>query len=70
MTSKDYGTCINNNAVVGMTFAAGALNSMADFTFGLLPFFMIKDLNMPKKSKRLVSVSLSCATCSLHLDYY
>jgi hypothetical protein len=68
LTSKDYGSCINNDAVVGLTFAAGALNSMADFTFGLLPFFMIRDLNMPKKSKRLVSVLLTCAARPFSLD--
>ena len=52
---KDYGSCISDDAVVGLTFAAGSLNSIADFTFGLIPFFIIKDLHMPKKSKRLVS---------------
>jgi hypothetical protein len=54
LASKDYGSCISDDAVVGLTYAAGALNSIADFTFGLIPFFIIKDLQMPKKSKRLV----------------
>lgn len=61
IASKDYGSCISDDAVVGLTYAAGSLNSIADFTFGLIPFFIIKDLHMPKKSKRLVACILTVA---------
>ena len=59
--SKEYGTCFSNDIVVGVTFASSALNSIADWTFGLLPFFIVKDLHMPKRSKKLVAGILAFA---------
>jgi hypothetical protein len=59
--SRDYGNCFSNDIVVGVTFASSALNSIADWTFGLLPFFIVKDLHMPKRSKKLVAGILAFA---------
>lgn len=59
--SKNYGFCLNNGLVVATTFASAGLNSVADWTFGILPFFIVKDLQMPKQQKRLVAAILSFA---------
>jgi hypothetical protein len=59
--TKDYGWCFNNTTVVAVTFASSGLNSVADWTFGLLPIFIVKDLQMPVKQKRLVAGILGFA---------
>jgi hypothetical protein len=53
--SKHYGWCFTNDTVVAVTFASSGLNMIADWTFGLIPIFIVKDLQMPKKQKRLVA---------------
>ena len=61
LTSANYGRCLSNDAVVGLTFASSALNSVADFTFAILPLFIVKDLRMTKRSKRLIGGILAFA---------
>ncbi|KIW07958.1 uncharacterized protein PV09_01859 [Verruconis gallopava] len=59
--TRNYGWCFNNTTVVAMTFASSGLNSIADWTFGIIPIFMVKDLQMPTKQKRLVAGILGFA---------
>lgn len=49
------GKCLSANAVMIFTFAVSGLNSFADWAFGLLPIFIVKDLQMKKRAKVLVS---------------
>ncbi|TGZ77567.1 hypothetical protein EX30DRAFT_293448, partial [Ascodesmis nigricans] len=53
--------CINLDAVVYTTYCASALNAVVDWTIGIVPFFIVKDLNMPKNRKMLVAGILGFA---------
>jgi len=37
-----------------LTYVVSVLNSVADWTFGLLPFFIVRKLQMKKQTKVLV----------------
>lgn len=53
--------CIKPDIVVGLTYAVSGLNVIADWTLGILPAFMVKDLQMSVRQKRLVAIILSFA---------
>ena len=63
------GNCLDTTVLVALAFAISALNVVADWTFGLLPFWIVKDLQIPVRQKRLVIGLLafaavgSTATC-------
>jgi hypothetical protein len=63
------GKCLDTTVLVGLVFAISGLNVVADWTFGLLPFWIVKDLQIPLRQKRLVIGLLafaavgSTATC-------
>ena len=48
------GKCLNSTVLVALVFAISGLNVVADWTFGLLPFWIVKDLQIPVRQKRLV----------------
>jgi hypothetical protein len=50
----DDGQCLNTTVLVALVFAISGLNVIADWTFGLLPFWIVKDLQIPVRQKRLV----------------
>ena len=68
------GKCLDTTVLVGLVFAISGLNVVADWTFGLLPFWIVKDLQIPVRQKRLVIGLLafaavgSTATC-IRLPY-
>ncbi|ORY19021.1 hypothetical protein BCR34DRAFT_472692 [Clohesyomyces aquaticus] len=45
------GACINVEVIVGLTFLYGAINAVCDLTFGMLPVFLVWNLNMSRNSK-------------------
>lgn len=47
--------------VLGTSYTSASLNSIADWTFGILPYFIVKDLDMPRKQKSLVAAILGFA---------
>jgi hypothetical protein len=49
------GTCLSASLVVIFTYVVSGLNSFADWTFGILPIFIVKDLQMKKRAKVIVS---------------
>lgn len=53
--------CIKPDIVVGLTYAVSGLNVIADWTLGILPAFMVKNLQMSVRQKRLVAIILSFA---------
>lgn len=53
--------CIKPEIVVGLTYGVSGLNVIADWTLGILPAFIVKDLQMSTRQKRLVAVILSFA---------
>jgi hypothetical protein len=56
-----YGTCMGPAIVLGTSYTSATLNSIADWTFGILPYFVVKDLDMPRKQKALVAGILGFA---------
>jgi hypothetical protein len=48
------GKCLNSTVLVALVFAISGLNVIADWTFGILPFWIVKDLQIPVRQKRLV----------------
>jgi len=57
----DDAKCINVNALNALTYTISSLNVIADWVFGLLPFWIVKDLQMSIRQKRLVSALLAFA---------
>jgi hypothetical protein len=55
------GTCISAALVTNFTYVVSALNSFADWTFGTLPIFIVKDLQMKKRMKILVASVIAFA---------
>jgi hypothetical protein len=55
LTPGAKGTCLSANLVVIFTYAVSGLNSFADWTFGILPIFIVKDLQMKMRAKVIVS---------------
>jgi hypothetical protein len=53
--------CIDPSIIVQATYTASALNSLADWTFGILPFFIVRDLNMSRRTKYIAAGILSFA---------
>lgn len=55
------GTCIPVNIIENITYAYSAVNTITDFTFGILPVFMVIGLNMDTKTKLMLVPILSMA---------
>lgn len=49
------GTCLSASLIMYFTYVVSVLNSIADWTFGLLPIFVLKDLQMKRRVKVIVS---------------
>ena len=50
------GTCIPATVIADMTYAHGAISTWSDWTLGILPIFLVWNLNMNPRTK--VSVAL------------
>ncbi|KAF2702692.1 hypothetical protein K504DRAFT_394103 [Pleomassaria siparia CBS 279.74] len=55
------GKCLNPTLVTNMTYVVSALNSFADWTFGILPIFIVKDLQMKTRVKVVVAGVIALA---------
>lgn len=53
--------CMNVSALNALTYTISSLNVIADWVFGLLPFWIVKDLKMSVRQKRLVAALLAFA---------
>lgn len=53
--------CINVNALNALTYTISSLNVIADWVFGLLPFWIVRGLQMSVRQKRLVAALLAFA---------
>lgn len=62
--NKDQnGSCINIDAIIALTYLYSVFNVICDFTFALLPVFLIMKLNMDRKTKiaLIPIVLMACA---------
>ncbi|KAF1993051.1 hypothetical protein P154DRAFT_540728 [Amniculicola lignicola CBS 123094] len=53
------GKCLNMDVIVALTYFYSIMNALCDFTFGLLPVFLVWQLNMSKRSKLMLIPILS-----------
>ncbi|XXH04703.1 hypothetical protein Hte_011125 [Hypoxylon texense] len=53
------GRCWSDDLVIGCTYAAAAINAIADWILGLLPVALVQNLGLSKRSKVLVSCTLA-----------
>ena len=58
---NQLGTCIDPIVIAGSTYAFGGISTICDLTYGILPIFLIKGLNMNRRSKLLVAGILGLA---------
>jgi hypothetical protein len=54
-----HGKCISTAVIGGTTYAHSALSVVADWTLGILPIFLVWNLNMNPRTKVLVAVILA-----------
>ncbi|KAF2451468.1 hypothetical protein P171DRAFT_425969 [Karstenula rhodostoma CBS 690.94] len=55
------GTCVNIDIIIGVAFSYSGVAAVCDFTFGLLPIFLVWNLNMAKNQKLMLIPILSMA---------
>jgi hypothetical protein len=53
--------CIAQGPTIGITYALAAVNAIADWSFGILPFFIVWDMQMNMRTKILVAGILAFA---------
>jgi hypothetical protein len=61
LNTDHHGQCLSPALVTNTTYLVSALNSFADWTFGILPIFIVKDLQMKKSVKVVVSTIIGFA---------
>ena len=55
------GHCMNVQIVIAMTYVYSAIAALCDFTVGILPIFLVKNLSMRRQTKMAVVGILSMA---------
>ena len=55
------GRCWGDTVVLALTYAASAVNCLADWCFGLMPVLVVRTLHMPRGTKVLVACLMSFA---------
>jgi len=55
------GSCVDINIIIALTFLYSACAIISDFTFAILPFFLIWNLNMPLKARVMLIPVLGMA---------
>ncbi|KAI5196430.1 hypothetical protein AUEXF2481DRAFT_6038 [Aureobasidium subglaciale EXF-2481] len=56
-----HGHCLSASVMADTSYVVSALNSVADWVFGILPIFIVKDLQMHRHQKAVVAVILGFA---------
>lgn len=57
-TTIPGGTCINPHGVAAATYAHSAVSAAADWTYGILPIFLIWDVKMNAQTKITIAIIL------------
>lgn len=60
-TIGEKGTCIPVEVIMALTYLYGTISAICDFTFGILPIFLVWNLNMRKSLKIALIPILSMA---------
>jgi hypothetical protein len=56
---NENGTCLPPVVIADMTYAHGAITTWSDWTLGILPIFLVWNLNMNPRTKVSVALILS-----------
>lgn len=64
------GHCISIDTIISMTYVYSALAAFCDFTVGILPFFLVRKLNMRKETRLAVMGILSMACVYVPSERY
>ncbi|KAI5204473.1 hypothetical protein E4T39_03547 [Aureobasidium subglaciale] len=56
-----HGRCLSASVMADTSYVVSALNSVADWVFGILPIFIVKDLQMHRHQKAVVAAILGFA---------
>jgi hypothetical protein len=59
--SSPSGNCINVEVIIGLTYFYSVVSAINDFTFGILPMFLVWGLQMDKRTKLALVPILSMA---------
>lgn len=59
------GHCISIDIIITMTYVYSAFAALCDFTVGILPIFLVKNLHMKRETKIAVVGILSMACMSV-----
>ena len=60
-TAPKQGFCVNIDVIIGLTFLYSACAIISDFTFAILPIFIVWGLNMPAKTRLMLVPVLGMA---------
>ncbi|KAF2020014.1 hypothetical protein BU24DRAFT_131223 [Aaosphaeria arxii CBS 175.79] len=58
----ENGTCVNVDIIIALTFLYSGINAIVDFTFGILPMWLVWNLNM-RKSEKLALIPILGMAC-------
>lgn len=61
LNPNHHGQCLSPALVMYFTYVVSGLNSFADWTFGILPIFIVKDLQMKMRVKIVVAGVIALA---------
>ncbi|KAH0290479.1 integral membrane protein, partial [Aureobasidium sp. EXF-3399] len=61
LSPDHHGRCLSASVMADTSYVVSALNSVADWVFGILPIFIVKDLQMHRHQKAVVAVILGFA---------
>lgn len=56
------GSCVDVNVIIALTYLYSAISAICDFTFGLLPVWLVWNLNM-RKSEKVALVPILSMAC-------
>ncbi|KAF2734995.1 hypothetical protein EJ04DRAFT_601935 [Polyplosphaeria fusca] len=59
--SIEGGSCVDVEVIIALTFLYSAISAICDFTFGILPIFLVWGLNMSRRMKLMLIPLLSMA---------
>jgi hypothetical protein len=62
------GYCVPIDVIIGLTFLYSAVSVICDFTFALLPFFLIWNLNMSVRTRIMLIPILGMACMYVNLE--
>ncbi|THY07486.1 hypothetical protein D6D02_07212 [Aureobasidium pullulans] len=61
LNPNHHGHCLSASVMADTSYVVSALNSVADWVFGILPIFIVKNLQMHRHQKAVVAVILGFA---------